>query len=519
MNKVIDVNAALDMIKDGDKIAISALGGIGFAQYIVAKMEERFLETGHPAGLTLYSAGGHGGPAGVNDNRFVHKGFLKRHICTHPKVVAQLQEAIENEELEGYILPQGVMNQLYRCAAARQPGLLTKVGLGTYMDPRQEGGKMNSLAVEDIIKLMEIDGEEYLFYKSFPVSIALIKGTYADEKGNVTLDREPLKLELLECALAAKGCGGKVIVQVDHVVESNSLNAKHVVVPAQLVDAIVIGQPVENPNQQRPMVSSSFNPFITGEARSPMTGIVPPPADKLSPDDVLCRRAAFEMYPGAIVNLGVGVGGAAGMVAAAEGVQVEFTLELGVFGGIPVANPFGVSLNPESFVSPPTMFDFYHGENLDVTVLGVAEVDKEGNANASKFAGHRNGQGGFLDISTCAKKVVFCTTLRTKGAEIAIADGKVNIAKEGSIAKFVEKVEQITFNGKRALAAGHEVLFVTERAVFKLEEEGLVLIEIAPGVDMEKDVIAQMDFKPVVSKNLKTMDARIFVPGRMGCFD
>ncbi|MDR1203891.1 MAG: acyl CoA:acetate/3-ketoacid CoA transferase [Peptococcaceae bacterium] len=519
-SKVVNVSEALDLIRGGDTLAISAVGSIGYPDYVAAKLEERYIERNSPGGLTLYSAGGHGSfNAHCNDSRFAHPGFLKRHVCTHPKVVPDLRDMIENNELEGYVLPQGVLNQLYRCSAARQPGILTKIGVGTYVDPRQEGGKMNSVTKEDLVRVVEMDGEEWLYYKSVPVNIAMIRGTYADEKGNMTIEREPLKLEMLEIALAAKASGGKVIVQVERVVENYSLKAKDVVVPGQLVDAVVVTEQPEIYHKQSG--SPIYNPYISGEARSP-AGAAPIHPSVLNTDDIMCRRAAFELFPEAIINLGVGVGSGTGMVAAAEGLgdMLNFTLELGVFGGTPLAPPnFGVSMNPESYVSPPTMFDFYHGGNLDVAILGAAEVDKDGNVNVSRFAGHPNGQGGFIDISQMARKVVFCTNLRTKGFEGEVSEGRLRVVKEGQLPKFVEKVDQITFNGKVAFEAGHEVYYITERAVFKLEKEGVALIEIAPGVDLEKDILGQMGFRPRVSGPVKVMDDCIFRPGKMGMID
>ena len=519
--KMMEVSDALDLIKDGDAVAISAVGMVGYPEYVVAKLEERFLERKSPRDLTLYAAGGHGGMGKhACDDRFAHEGLLKRHVCTHPRSVPELRAIIANNGMEGYAMPQGVLNQLYRCTASRQPGLLTKIGMGTYIDPRQEGGKLNEITKEDLVEVVELGGEEWLFYKAPKVDIAIIRGTYADEKGNITIDEEPLKMEMLEVALAAKGCGGKVIAQVKHVVESGSLHAQHVVVPGQIVDAIVVcAEDYELYHRQAN--PPGYNPFITGEARSPRGAVAQPKAE-VTPNDVVCRRAVFDLFPGAIINLGVGFGSGAGQVAAIEGIEdkLNFTLELGAFGGVPLSGGgFGVSMNPESFVSPPTMFDFYHGENLDVAVLGAAEVDKEGNVNVSRFAGLPDGQGGFIDISTSAKKVLFCTHLVAKGFKGEVADGALRILEEGQVKKFVDKVEQITYCGKKAIEAGHEAYFITERAVFKLEQEGLTLIEIAPGVDLDKDILRQMDFAPIISKDLKRMDERIFRPGRMGCFD
>ena len=516
-SKVMSVTEALDMIKDGDTLAISAVGSVGYPDYVAAKLEERFLERKSPGGLTLYSAGGHGSLGKhCNDDRFAHIGFLKRHVCTHPKVIPELRALIKQNELEGYIMPQGVLNQLYRCSAARQPGLLTKIGIGTYVDPRQEGGKMNAVSKDDLVRVMEIDGEEWLFYRSAPINVALIRGTYGDERGNITLDREPLKLEMLECALAAKASGGKVIVQVENAAENYSLRAKEVAIPGQLVDAVVVA---EQPEIYHKLSKNAYiDPYAAGLVRCPPS-VMPSPPLVLQDNDIMCRRAAFELYPGAVVNLGVGVGSGTGEVAAYEGIAglLNFTIELGAFGGTPLGPPnFGISLNPESFVSPPTMFDYYHGGSLDVTILGAAEVDRDGNVNVSRFGGDPNGQGGFIDISQTAKKVVFCTNLTTKGFECEIEDGKLRIIKEGQVRKFVDKVDQITFNGKIALEAGHEAYYITERAVFKMSDGGLVLMEIAPGADMEKDIFQQMGFRPLISDKVKTMDPRIFRPGKMG---
>ena len=518
-SKVVSVFEALDLIKEGDAVAISAVGMTGYPEFVVAKLEERFIETKSPGGLTLYAAGGHGGRGHICDNRFAHSGFLKRHVCTHPKAVPELRELISSNEMEAYAMPQGVLNQLYRCTAARQPGLLTKIGIDTYIDPRLEGGKLNEITKEDLVRVFELDGEDWLFYKSPHVDIAIIRGTYADEKGNVTIDREALKLEMLEVALAAKGCGGKVIVQVEQVVQSNSLPAKNVVIPSQIVDAIVVTEDI--PVYHRQANGPGHDPSVSGEVRAPW-GALSLPKPEVSTNDIVCRRAVFELFPGAIINLGVGFGSGAGEVAAMEGIQdqLSFTLELGAFGGVPLGGMrFGVAMNPESYVSPPTMFDFYHGENLDVAVLGAAEVDKEGNVNVSRFAGVPDGQGGFIDISTSAKKAVFCTRLMAKGFKGEVLDGKLKILEEGKVVKFVDKVEQVTFSGKRALEAGHEIVYITERAVFKLTADGIMLTEIAPGVDLEKDILQLMAFKPLIAEDLKVMDARIFTPGKMGCFD
>ena len=519
-SKNMDVSAALDLLKDGDTIAISAAGMVGYPDYVVKNLEDRFLKAGHPSGLTLYAGCGHGNPVGYGaGNRFGHPGFVKRYICSHPDVVPHLRKYIESNEIEAYVFPQGVLNQLYRCSAARQPGLLTKIGMGTYIDPRQDGGKINRVTREELVELMTVDGEEYLFYKSRPIDVAICRGTSADERGNITIEEEALKLELLEIALAAKASGGKVIVQVKQIVANGTLKAKDVVVPGELVDAVVVCQEPETYHPQTAGIV--YSPFISGEMRCPSVEATEP-KEVLSAQDIICRRAVYEIYRGAVLNVGVGIGAGVGAVATAEGIidDVTFTLELGAFGGVPQAFPnFGSSVNATSYIAHPSMFDFYHGGGLDITFLGAAQVDADGNVNVSRFGGRAAGQGGFIDISQTAKKVVFCTYFKAKDFEASVREGKLVITSEGKIPKFVNRVEQITFNGKLAREEGREIIICSERAVFRLVRDGVMLTEIAPGVDLEKDVMANMGFRPIVSADLKVMDSRIFVPGRMGCFD
>lgn len=377
----------------------------------------------------------------------------------------------------------------------------------------------NSVTREEIVQVMELDGEEWLFYKSFPVNVAIVRGTTADENGNISIEKEALKLETLELALAAKAGKGRVIVQVERVAAAGTLKPKDIVIPGELVDAVVV---TEKPGEyHRSTAGTAYSPYMSGELRCPLSEAVRP-NEVLEPNDVICRRAAYELFPGAVVNVGVGIGSGIGPVAAVENIQneVTFTVELGAIGGIPQqAEDFGVEVNPASFLSHTTMFDYYHGGNLDMTFLGAAQVDRDGNVNVSRFGGRAAGQGGFIDISQTSKKVVFCTYFTAKGFEATVAGGKLHIEKEGAVPKFVEKVDQITFNGTLARAEGKEVCFVTERCVFVLAEQGLMLTEIAPGVDMQQDILSHMSFCPQISGKLKRMDARIFTPGRMGCFD
>jgi len=518
-NKVIKAEEAVALIEDGDTIVTASAGMSGAPDYIIKTLEDRFVSTGHPCGLTVFSGCGHGGPGHYADNRFAHKGFLKRAIGSHPMPAAELQQLIDRDEIEAYALPQGILNQLYRCSAAKQPGLLSKIGVGTYIDPRQEGGRLNRVSDAEIVRIMEIDGEEWLFYKSHPINAAIIRGTVADEDGNLTIEEEPLKLEILEIAMAAKAANGKVIAQVKHIVQNGALRAKDVVVPAEIVDAIVVCEDTESHHRQSD--GTHYSPFKSGELRCPLSADGAS-AEALSLEDIVCRRAVSELYRGAVVNVGLGIGAGIGKVAEEENItdKVTFTIELGVIGGKPLQIPdFTLAVNATSYIAHPSMFDFYHGGNLDAAFLGAAEIDRDGNVNVSRFGGRSGGQGGFIDISQTAKKVVFCTSFTAKGFKCAVEDGKLNILNDGSIPKFVDKVDQITFNGKLSRESGQEVVICTERAVFRLVKDGVMLAEIAPGVDLERDIIGKMGFEPIISDDLKIMDPRIFIPGRMGCFD
>ena len=518
--KVMNVSDAIDLVKDGDTVVHTSASYAGCPDYVLKSLEDKFVETQHPAGLMLYAGCGHGKPGGYGgDDRFGHPGFLRGTICTHPNVVQTVSKLIEENLIEGYVFPQGVVQQLFRCAAAKQPGLLTKIGIGTYIDPRQDGGKLNSITTEDLVKLQVIDGEEYLFFKTIPVDVAIIRGTTADENGNISIDEESLKLEILEVALAAKATGGKVIAQVKQVVANHGIKAKDVVVPGEIVDAVVICDDVTEFHRQT--TGTVYSPFLSGELICP-PGDIAKPKDTLAVDDIVCRRAVYEIFRGAIMNVGIGIGVGVGAVAAVEGIvnDVTFTVEMGAFGGTPQARMnFGSMVNATSYVSQTTMFDYYHSGGLDIAFLGAAEIDAEGNVNVSKFGGRAAGQGGFIDISQTARKVVFCSTFKTKGFESSIENGGLIIRNEGKIPKFVEKVEQITFNGKLSREKGQEVVICTERCVFKLVNDGVMLTEIAPGIDLERDIIGNMGFKPIISDDLKIMDERIFIPGRMGCFD
>lgn len=518
-SKVVGLKEAVALIRDGDAVAATSAGLASYPEYLVKGIEDSFLETGSPGNLTVVAGGGHGVHDKRGDSRFGHTGMIKRIIASHPDTIPPVRKMVEANEIEGYVLPQGIVNQLYRAIGGKQPGVLSQIGMGTYIDPRQDGGKLNAACSEDLVELIQIEGSDWLFYKSFPLNVALIRATTADEWGNLTIEREGVKVEILEVALAARACGGKVIAQVERVAAGGSLPAKNVVVPGGLVDAVVVAEEPEKYHVQT--LGQMNNPYMSGELKRPR-GAVSKPGETLTPEDVIARRAAFELFPGAVVNVGIGIGAGVGPVADMEGMsgRMTFVLETSPFGGTPTPLPdFGAANNPEAFLPPASMFDFFHGGGLDMTFLGAAQVDCAGNVNVSRFGNRAAGQGGFIDISQTAKKVVFCTFFGAKGFEAKVSGGKLRIKNEGVITKFVDKVDQITFSGELAASNGKEILYVTERAVFKLAKEGLTLTEIAPGVDLQRDILSHMGCKPIVAADLKEMDPRIFTPGRMGCFD
>jgi propionate CoA-transferase len=505
MNKVITADQAAALLKDGDTVLWTTAGLSGFCEEVAIALEKRFKETGSPRNLTLAHDCGCGDMKTRGMNHFAYEGLVKRLISGHTGQAPAMGQLIYENKIEAYLLPQGVMAHLWRQIAGKRPGVITKVGLGTYVDPRLEGGKASLRTTEDLVKVIELEGEEWLLYKTFPVNVAVIRGTTADEKGNLTMDKEGLLLEALPMAQAVKNSGGIVIAQVEYVAKANSLHPKAVKVPGVLVDYIVMAKP-ENHMQT---IGTVYNPALSGDTRVPL-GSLPPLA--FDARKIIARRAAMELKPNTVINLGIGVPDGIGSVAAEEGISdlLTLTTELGTYGGMPASGAdFATAYNAEAIIEHEAQFDFYDGGGLDGAFLGLAQTDAEGNLNVSKFGTKVVGAGGFINISQNSKKVVFCGTF-TNGAEVCFADGKVAVLKEGKTKKFVNKVDQITFSGKYAQKTGLPVLFITERAVFTLEEGLLTLTEIAPGVDLEKDILAAMEFRPRISPALKEMPAEIF---------
>jgi propionate CoA-transferase len=507
MSKVITAQKAAALIKDGVTIGASTQGLSGWAEEIAIAIEERFQQTGHPKDITLVHSCTCGDYKKRGTTHLGHEGLTKRLICGHTFTSPNMIRLIESNKIECYLLPQGVICQLWRAIAGKKIGVITSVGLGTFVDPRIDGAKITSITKEDLISLIEINGQEQLLYKPFPIDVALIRGTVADENGNLNMDNESVIMEALPLAMAAKNSGGIVIAQAHDLAMAHTLHPKNVKVPGTLIDYLVIAKP-ENHHQTQ---QTYFSPVLAGHIKVPLNEI---PKLALDPQKIIGRRAAMELSPGNVINLGVGIPAVIPSVIAEEGMTsaVTTTTELGVFGGVPaIGLDFGGAVNAEAMIEHAAMFDFYDGGGLDVSFVGLAQVDKKGDINVSRFGNRVAGPGGFINITQNAKKVVFCGVFSI-GAEEVVEDGRLRITKEGNAKKFVDHVDQITFSGEFAQRRKNPVIFITERGVFELIDRELILTEIAPGIDLEKDILGMMDFKPRISPNLKNMDSAIFLP-------
>lgn len=512
--QVLSVSEAATLVQDGDAILIAGSGsGHAVPEALIAAVEQRFKDSGQPRQITSIHPVGLGNRGEAGASRFAHEGLLKRMVCGTVVDAPPIAEMASRGEIECYTLPQGAISQLIREIAAGRPGLVTHVGLHTFVDPRISGGKQSTKCAEELVELITLKDKEWLFYKPFHIDVAFLRGTTADEDGNISMEDEAIFGEMLSMAQATRRCGGIVVVQVKRIARRGTIPGKLVKIPGMLVDAVVVDA------EQKQTYQTKFDPSFAGQMKIPLNSFPKLPLDERK---IVARRCAMELKSGAICNIGSGICTGIGLVGAEENLldKVVLTNEQGLIGGAPASGlDAGAARNYWAMIDQPYQFDFYDGGGLDLAFLSAVEVDRQGNVNISRFAGRVVGIGGFVNISQNAKKMVFGGTFTAGGLQVKAADGKLEIVQEGKHRKFVEAVEQISYSGSYGRQRGQVAMFVTERAVFRVGDDGLELIEIAPGIDLERDVLGQMAFRPRISADLKTMDARLFNPEPMGIGD
>ncbi|WP_040661682.1 acyl CoA:acetate/3-ketoacid CoA transferase [Neptuniibacter caesariensis] len=510
-NKEITAEQAATLIQSNDTLVTGGFIGIGFAEHLAKAIEQRFLDSNKPNNLSLFYAAGQGDAQTRGLNHFGHTGMVKRVIGGHWGLAPILGKMAIEGKIEGYNLPQGVICHMFRDIAAKRPGTLSRVGLHTFVDPRQDGGKINTRSEEDLVQLININGEESLLYKHPKLNVAILRGTTADRKGNISMEREALPLDALAIAQAVKNSGGTVLVQVSRITEQHTLTPDRIRIPGILVDHVIVAPEEDHPQT----FAENYNPAYTGEIK---TAADSPDNKPLDARKIIARRALMKLKKNAVVNLGIGMPETIAAVAAEEGKIDDFTLtvEPGGIGGQPASGlSFGAISNAEAVIDQPAQFDFYDGGGLDQAFLGLAETCPEGHVNVSKFGPKLAGAGGFINITQNTQDVYFLGTFTSGKQQLEVSDTGLRIIENGPLKKFKTAVQQITFNGSYAMRQQQRVTFITERAVFRLTPQGLKLTEIAPGVDLQKDILDQMEFTPLIDDNLTPMDERLFRKGPM----
>ena len=514
-SKIVTAAQAVSLVQPGDTLATAGFVGVGFPELLATALEQRFKMENSPRDLCLVYAAGQGDGKDRGLNHLAHEGLIKRVIGGHWGLVPGLGELARENKIEAYNLPQGVICHLFRDIAAGRPGNITHIGKHTFVDPRLDGGRLNDVTTEPLVDLITLSGEEFLFYKSFPIQIAFLRGTTSDPQGNISMEREALPLESLAIAQAVRNSGGKVIVQVERITQQHHLPASMIKIPAIMVDQVVVA-PSEKHWQT---FAEPYNPSYTGEIKA-TPDLDPAPLDQRK---LIARRALMELKSGATINLGIGMPEAVTAVASEENIldDITITIEPGGIGGLPASGlSFGAVINPEAIVDQPAQFDFYDGGGLDQAFLGMAQVNKSGDVNVSRFGSRIAGAGGFINISQSARELYFMGTFLCGKQSVAINSEKLSADKlkaedTGGIHKFVNDIDHLTFSGQYALERGQKVYYITERCVFRLTTDGLELIEIAPGISLENDILNKMDFSPKIASSLCLSDHRIYRQGPM----